>query len=322
MGTQNEEFEIETTLDLDNLDIEAGKRLEKAAERPEIEVEEEVSLPPARREKAPAVAESDEPTEEELAQYSESVKKRIDKLVKAREEAKREALRLQQERDEAMLYAQNALAQRKALEEQSRKLGEESVSALEQKLDADIKAARAELVEALNTYDTEAAADAQMKIADLTAQKREVAAKKVSRPVAQPAQSVLQPQSSTRPAPDNRAQEWVARNSAWFQKDKAMTAFVFGVHEDLVEKGVDPRIEADKYYRALDEAVRKRFPEQFGEEAPSTSAPRSVVAPATRSTTGRKKVTLTANELSIARRLGVTPEQFAREKMLLENRNV
>lgn len=319
MGTPNSEFDIETTLDLDNIDVDAAKRLEEGTDKTGVEavIEQEAAPEPQAK---PAQLLSEEPTEEELASYSEAVKKRIDKLVKAREDAKREALRLQQERDEAVQFAQSAYQQRKALEEQAKKLGEESASALTAKIEADLKAARAQLVEALNTYDTEAAADAQIKIAELTSAKREAEAKKVSRPVAQDEQPVVQSQPTVRPAPDTRAQEWAARNGAWFQKDKAMTAFVFGVHEDLVERGIDPRFQADDYYRQLDEAVKKRFPEAF-EDTRALSPRSSPVAPATRSSTGRKKVTLSAAELAIARRLNVTPEQFAREKYLLENPN-
>ena len=65
----------------------------------------------------------------------------------------------------------------------------------------------------------------------------------------------------------------------------------------------------------------RRFPEKF-ESAAATRTPRtSPVAPATRTVGGRKKVTLTSTEIGLARRLGVTPEQFAAEKIKLENRN-
>jgi hypothetical protein len=319
MGRPNEDFEIESTMDFDDIDTAAAEKLlARANKPPEIEVVQEERELPIKKEAAEL---SDEPSEEELAAYSESVQKRIKKLTFDREEARRQQLQAQQERDEAVQYAQRALEQRKQFEDQSRKYGEQSLSALVEKLDTDLKSARSALIEAMDRYDTEAAADAQMRIADLTSQKREAEARKNARPVAQQERDVVQQQPSTRPAPDARAQEWVARNNAWFQKDKAMTAFVFGVHEDLVEKGVDPRAQADAYYKALDQAVRKRFPEQF-EDSPSTNTPRtSPVAPATRSVNGRKRVTLSQTELNLARRLGVTPEQFASEKIKLENRN-
>lgn len=323
MGVPNEEFSFETEVDLDNIDEKAAEAaLARANKQPEIEVEEP-TLPVEKKVEKEEVDDNAEPTEEELARYSESVQKRIKKLTFEREQARREAAEAARAKDEAFQFAQQTLQERRALEEQARRLGEQSFSALAEKLDADIAATRKEYVEAANSYDTEAMADAQMKLADLVAQKREVEAKKAARPVAQTEKPVVQQQASTRPAPDQRAQEWVARNSAWFQKDKAMTAFAFGVHEDLVEKGTDPRADPDTYYRELDKAVRKRFPEMFAEAPDSTSTRRtSPVAPATRSSTGRTRVTLTATELARAHRLGVTPEAYAREKLKLENRNV
>jgi hypothetical protein len=100
-----------------------------------------------------------------------------------------------------------------------------------------------------------------------------------------------------------------------------MTAFVFGVHEDLVSKGVDPRTDSELYYKKLDEEVKSRFPEKFESDRPVNTSRTSPVAPASRTVNGRKRVTLTSTEVSLARRLGVTPEQFAVEKLKLENRN-
>ena len=324
MGVPNEDFSFETEVDLDNIDektAEAALARANKTTQPEIEVAAEETKLPVEKKVEKTVEE--DPTDEELASYSESVQKRIKKLTFEREQARREAAEAARAKEEAFQFAQQTLQERRALEEQAQRLGEQSVSALSEKLTADIAATRKEYVEAANSYDTEAMADAQMKLADLVAQKRELDAKKSARPVAQTEKPVVQQQASTRPAPDTRAQEWVARNSAWFQKDKAMTAFAFGVHEDLVEKGVDPRTEPEAYYGALDKAVKSRFPEMFTETPDSTPTRRtSPVAPATRSTTGRQRVTLTATELARANRLGVTPEAYAREKLKLENRNV
>ena len=134
---------------------------------------------------------------------------------------------------------------------------------------------------------------------------------------------MVQPQPSAQRAPDSRAQDWAARNSAWFQKDKAMTAFAFGVHEDLVSKGVDPRTDAELYYSKLDEQVKKRFPEQFESTTQRSAAntrQSSPVASASRVVNGRRRVTLTTTEVATARRLGVTPEMYAAEKLKLEPR--
>jgi hypothetical protein len=332
MGTANDDFDIETELDLDSLDEKAGEALLRrgeraAAKKPEDDVEVEVVAdervaPEDRNVKPLPEDDNPEPTEEELAAYSEGVRKRIEKMTKARHDERREKEQAARERDEAITFAQRILAEKKALEERAAKLVTEQQSAELQKLDADLAVARKEYIDAANSYDTEAMAEAQLKISTLAARKAQAETRKSETPLAQPAADVVQRQQSARPAPDARAQDWAARNSAWFQKDKAMTAFAFGVHEELVSSGVDPRTDAELYYKKLDESVRKRFPEKFADGNTQTRTPRtSPVAPATRTATGRKKITLTTTELSLARRLGVTPEQFALEKAKLEKRN-
>jgi len=324
MAKLDPEFEIESTVDLDNIDEAAAEKLLKRGEKEEIEVVEvaDERIPEKDRKATPLPADDNpEPTEEELAAYSEGVRKRMDKLTHARHDERREKEQAQRERDEAIQFAQQMLARQKELEAQSQKLAAYGFSASVEKLDADIAAARKEYVEAANTYDTEAMAEAQMKMSRLLAKKERVEEKKAAAPSLQTPKPAVQQQPSTRPAPDARAKDWVARNDAWFQKDKAMTAFAFGVHEDLVSRGVDPRTDSELYYKKLDEEIGKRFPEKF-ESAAATRTPRtSPVAPATRTVGGRKKVTLTSTEIGLARRLGVTPEQFAAEKIKLENRN-
>ncbi len=324
MGTLNDDFSLETTVDLDNIDEKAAQGLLRRAEAADkVEVAEETKLPVEKAAKDEDDVNGLEPTAEELEAYSEKVRKRIDKLTQARREEERERLRIQAERDQAVELAQQALLRAQALEKRANELATLNQDTTLTKVEADIAAARKELTEATNSYDTEAMVEANLKLADLVAQKRELLAKKASTPVAREESSVVQQQPSTRPAPDARAQEWVARNSAWFQKDKAMTAFAFGVHEELVASGVDPRADADKYYSQLDQQIKARFPEKFEQATRQTSTPRtSPVAPVSRSSTGKTKVTLSATEMSLARRLGVTPEQFAAEKVkLMENRN-
>ena len=325
MGISNGEFDIESTVDLDNLDEAAAKKLLQRGAEAEIEVVEvaDSRVPEKdRTAKALPADEALEPTEEELAAYSEGVRKRFDKLTHARHDERREKEAAQRERDEAVQFAQQTLARAKALEAQATKLTAATASATLEKIDAELAAARKEYVEAANSYDTEAMAEAQMKVARLSAKKERAEEQKIAQPIAQAERDVVQPQPSARPAPDQRAKEWAARNGDWFQKDKSMTAFAFGVHEDLVSRGVDPRTDAELYYKKLDEEVKRRFPEKFASDPPATRTLRtSPVAPASRTVGGRQKVTLTSTEVSLARRLGVTPEQFAAEKIKLENRN-
>lgn len=326
MARMNEEFSIESEVDLDNIDESAAAALvARGAAKDDIEVVEvpDAKVPEKDRTAKPLPADDNpEPTDEELAAYSEGVRKRIEKLTHARHDERREKEQAQRERDEAIIFAQQTLQQRNQLQERAQRLVADSNSATLEKLDAELIAARKEYVEAANSYDTEAMAEAQMKMSSLVAKKMRAEEQKDSKPLAQTEKEVVQSAPSTRPAPDQRAQDWAARNKDWFQKDRSMTAFAFGVHEDLVSKGIDPRTDSELYYKKLDEEVKTRFPEKFEADPPTQRTPRaSVVAPASRTVTGRRKVTLTSTELSLAKRLGVTPEAFAAEKIKLEATN-
>jgi hypothetical protein len=73
----------------------------------------------------------------------------------------------------------------------------------------------------------------------------------------------------------------------------------------------------DEYYKRIDETMRKRFPEIFesideDEKPQSRTKPSTVVASASRSTSS-KKIRLSTSQQSIAKKLGLTNEQYARE---------
>ena len=123
--------------------------------------------------------------------------------------------------------------------------------------------------------------------------------------------------------PDAKASAWQEKNE-WFGKDEEMTSLALGLHEKLVRGGLDPT--SDEYYRRIDSTMQKRFPENFGdatldEDQPAErTKPSNVVAPATRST-APKKVRLTKTQVALAKKFGITPEQYARETLKLENAN-
>ena len=132
------------------------------------------------------------------------------------------------------------------------------------------------------------------------------------------------------PQVDPKAEAWREKNT-WFGVDEEMTALALGLHEKLVRSGVDPN--TDEYYRRVDETMRKRFPEAFDDaeedEQPQTkqaqkpartNKPATVVAPVTRGTAPRQ-VRLTPTQVAIAKKLGLSNEQYARELMKLENDN-
>jgi hypothetical protein len=125
------------------------------------------------------------------------------------------------------------------------------------------------------------------------------------------------------PEPDPEALEWKEENS-WFGKDKEMTSFAYGVHERLIrDEGVDPN--TPEYYQLIDQRMKEVFPTHFsGDSAGSDgsvivdTAPRrkvsTVVAPAARNNGAvPRKVTLTSTQVSLAKRLGLTPQQYAQQ---------
>jgi hypothetical protein len=83
-----------------------------------------------------------------------------------------------------------------------------------------------------------------------------------------------------------------------------------------VNSGLDPR--SDEYFEQIDARVRSKFPEVFGNSKVETrKRPASVVAPATRSS-GVRKVQLTKSALALAKKFGMTPQQYAAQAAKLE----
>ncbi|HAQ43265.1 MAG TPA: hypothetical protein DCQ67_04740, partial [Acidimicrobiaceae bacterium] len=130
-------------------------------------------------------------------------------------------------------------------------------------------------------------------------------------PAQQPAQ---QPQPQQPPQPTEKAAKWAEENQ-WFGQEKDMTALAYGVHERLIrDEGYDPN--SDEYFQEIDRTMRSKFPEYFGEDEVSAKSPPVVTAPSSRNNGAKpRKVKLTRTQLSLAKRLGITPEQYANQLM-------
>ena len=125
---------------------------------------------------------------------------------------------------------------------------------------------------------------------------------------------------------DPKALEWQERNP-WFGVDPEMTSFAYGVHERLVgSEGIDPT--SEEYYQLIDSRMKEVFPTHFGSSnertnnsavVVETAQPRKakpVVAPASRNTGARPRtVKLTETQVRLAKRLGLTNEQYAKQLM-------
>ena len=122
---------------------------------------------------------------------------------------------------------------------------------------------------------------------------------------------------------DPKAAEWVAENP-WYvdPTKKVMSRFAVGIHEDLLDTYGDKFIGSDEYYKRIDQEVQRRFPEEFSDQndepkAQRTSKLSTVVASAKRST-APKKVSLSKTQVALAKKFGLTNEQYARELTKLE----
>ena len=105
--------------------------------------------------------------------------------------------------------------------------------------------------------------------------------------------------------------------------DEEMTSLALGLHEKLVKQNGVAYATTDEYYSVINDTMRKRFPENFdSDEANAGTKLKSsaVVAPVTR-TTSSKKVRLSTSQINLAKKLGLTPEQYAKEMIRLENKN-
>ena len=256
-----------------------------------------------------------EVTDDELEKYSDSVKKRIQHFSKGYHEERRAKEAALREREEALRFAHKLVEENKKLQGS---LGQGQQALLEQakKVVAnEIEQAKQKLKEAHEAFDTEAIIAAQE---ELTAAK--IRAERVNnfRPAPlQEERPVVQPAPIPQVQPDSKALAWQKANP-WFGSNRRMTALAMEVHNELVGNGIDPT--SDTYYAQINAEVRKVFPDAFPSEKPSRSK-NGVVAPATRST-APKKIVLTQTQVSLAKRLGLTPEQYARavaEEMRKQN---
>jgi len=269
--------------------------------------------------------------DEELQDVSKSVQKRINKLKYDFHEERRKGEAHERLQNEAVRYAQNVSKENQQLRSLLKHGETLLIDEVKARATTESEAAKQNYRNALEAGDSEAIVSAQEALSNASYDVKKAGE---YAPVTAP-QSAIRPPAAPpkqRAQPDSKATEWAQQND-WFNKDREMTSFAFGVHDNLVaQEGLDPT--SDAYYRRIDEKMRERFPEKFGEvvaeevssgDSRQNITPRTpsvVVAPATRSSGGSpRKVQLTATQVRLAKRLGVTPEQYARQVLELEKAN-
>jgi len=314
-----------------------GSKLPEEKEKTEVKVETkeddidleitEDDIPVADRGKEPLPKEKVEELENDtLEDYSERVKQRMAQLKKVWHDERRAKESADRERQEAIKYAQQVSDENKKLKSSLSSGEEEYVKVVGNALEQQLSVAKRDYREAYDLGDSEKIIEAQTKMND--AQMR-LSQLQQYRPqfknAGQGQENPVYIEQNQQPSfkPDDRAVKWQEKNE-WFGKDEEMTSLALGLHEKLVRSGINPT--SDEYYRRIDSTMQKRFPENFGdatldEDQPAErTKPSTVVAPATRST-APKKVRLTKTQVALAKKFGITPEQYARETLKLENAN-
>lgn len=288
-------------------------QVELEGEEPKVEVE------PEEKPKHTKLGEEPKPLQEdEINEYGEKVRKRIDHLYKGYKTAQTEAERAKREAEEAIRVAQAVMEENKKLKG-SLNQGQQALLEQAKKVVVnEVEQAKRKYKEAYESGDSDRLVAAQE---ELTAAKIKMERVNNFKPAPlQESKNEVQIAQPKQVPVDPKADQWAKDNASWFGKDKEMTSFAFGYHAKLVDMGIDPS--SDEYYEKLNSRMRKVFPESFDaeeppEEKPQRQKPSNVVAPATRSTAPRK-VVLSKEQVSIAKRLGLTPEQYARELVKLQ----
>lgn len=305
MGDRTDEDKLE-------IEIVEEETPEKEGKEPEIEVVDDT--PEADKGRKALDREVNDPTDEELSQYSDKVQARIKDLTHARHDERRAREAAAREREAAVSFAQAALEENKQLKARLTQ-GETNFVTQAQKLaDIEVEKASAALKTAHEAGDTDAFVEAQKALnrAQFLQERAKNFKPQPLRPMPAGANLPAQPAQPTVPPLDTKAQSWQARNK-WFGKDKALTGFALGLHDELVEAGYD--LQSDRYYDAIDSKLKESFPSRFKDDESTTNSgkrPATVVAPTNRATSA-KKIRLTASQVNLAKRLNLPLEVYARQ---------
>jgi len=336
---------MENTAEKLEQEVQIDDNIEQTKEQPialnqdpvEIEVVDDTPEQDRNRPKRAENTEPDIPDEDEIRGYKGDVQKRIKQLKYEYHEERRQKEEAKRTSDEAVAHAQRLVEENKKL----RKTIDDGESVLVEqakgRVDAQLAKAKQEYKEAYESGDPDKLVEAQEKLSNIQNEKYRVDNYK-PQVRTQPISDIPPEQKSATPKvkePTGKDKEWLDKNRDWFNMDgyEEMTGFAHGLHAKLVKAGVNPLLEPDEYYRRVDTSMRKAFPEHFkvGDnedkqvvETEEVEAPQrpagNVVAPVNRSAKKPRKVQLTSTQIGLAKRLGLTPEQYA-QQLLKESLN-
>jgi hypothetical protein len=265
------------------------------------------------QEQEPIVEQASGQQEEELEQYSDKVKKRIDKMTARLREAQRRE-------DAALEYAKNVQSQLNQANQRYQTSDQHRMAEAKSRIETQAVALKQIVRKAREEGDMDTEMEAQERLSQLVVEQKQLqnyeamAQQRAAQPQPQAVpQQEARPQQPSRPDP--KAEQW-AEDNPWFGKDTVMTHAAWGIHRQLVqEERVDPQ--SDEYYDELNRRLRETFPQKFSQSAQNSRSARSAqaVAPANRSSgvnSARRTVRLTPSQVAIAKKLGVPLEEYAK----------
>ena len=291
-------------------DKDANKvSMNNAADEYDIEVVDDTPKADRNRKASEAPAEI---TDEELEDYSDKVKNRIKHFSKGYHDERRAKETALRERQELEKLAQQLVEENKQLKSTTVKNQTTMLDQAKKSAEVDLANAKAAYKVAYESGEADAVVEANESIT--TAKIKSDRLNNFKLPTLQEDETpVTVKEEITAPAAvaDPRATDW-AKTNTWFGTDDEMTSYVLGLHSKLVKSGMDPK--SDEYYENIDSRMRTIFPENFEDIETETEKPKlnNVVAPATRST-APKKVRLTQTQVTLAKRLGVPLELYAKK---------
>lgn len=301
-------FSSEQKVQDDSIEIET--------EESDIDLEIVDDTPEEDRGRKPLDRDVNDPSDEEIAEYSDKVQKRMKELTHARHDERRAKESALREREEAVRVAQKLIEENRALRQNVNTNQTVAVESMKAQAEAALVMARKKLKEAQENYDTDAIIAAQEELAEAKYRAERIKDYRPT-PLQEPKQEVYNQETTPQvPVPDQKALSWQQQNQ-WFGADEEMTSLALAVHKKLVESGVDPR--SDDYYERVNARMREVFPKFFGETKKEQPSKRSanVVAAVTRTATGKTRVKLTKTQEALARKFGLTNEQYAKEVLKL-----
>jgi hypothetical protein len=309
---------------MDDDDEVEGEVLE--LEDGDLEIEIEDDTPDEDKGKTPMPAEIVEDLEaDELEEYTGAAKVKLKQLKKVWHDERREKERVLRENAEAVSYASRLLEENKRLKQTVNRGEEYAVSSATETATLELEQARREYKQAYELGDSDKLLEAQEQLSDAQDRLRNLKRYKPSLQEEDTEVAVTEERPVV-PTPDANTQAWQKRNT-WFGTDEEMTATALGLHQKLTKQNGDGFVGTADYWRSIDSTMARRFPEYFGDKASRTSERRakpsaasSVVAPATRSTSSRK-IVLKSSQAALARKFGLTNEQYAAEQLKLDRKS-